>query len=612
MKKIMFEQEDTRCDVGAAKRGTRAGATAIAVAMGLTTVVSTAASCGDSLVASSGSGTTASGSGAGKGTGTTSTGAGSPTGSSSTSTSMQPPVASKVDVVMMIDNSSSMADKQRLLATAAPALLDRLTNPRCVGDGGTISQPTNPTDPCPSGLHREITPVIDLNIGIVDSSLGGMGSDECPDSPGYQNDDHGHLVARSASGNTTTYMNQGFLAWDPAATRGGITSQATLDQSIGDLILGVGQNGCGYEQQLESVLRFLVDPSPYQALTANGTETTPTGIDQALLTQRAAFLRPDSLVLVVLLSDENDFSLNFLNPQAHLPWNSAPFFRSSSECATNPNDACCYSCAMDAPAGCPARASDTSCSMNGGLYTDQQDGINLKPDQTKAKYGFEVSFPVARYVNGFSATSIDPTAPDLHGSSVANPLFAGGRDPRLVYFTAIVGLPYQAVAKAPNDYGEGLLDHDQLTAAGFWDGYVGDPDHYVVPTQEIMRESTAKRPGVGPGAPNGGDRSLDPNAPVDLQYACIFPLPSPSTGNNDCVSPTAPDDPICSPGGKEPQIEARTYPGLRELAVVHGLGEQGIAASMCTPNTTDPSKESFGYQPSVEAIVQQIKGPLGG
>src|SRR5690606_26875192 len=83
--------------------------------------------------------------------------------------------------------------------------------------------------------------------------------------------------------------------------------------------------GCGYEGQLEAWVRFLVDPSPYtnivrqpcsadsSAPACNGPERDADGvplIDETLLRQRAAFLRPDSLVGVVLLTDENDCSMN--------------------------------------------------------------------------------------------------------------------------------------------------------------------------------------------------------------------------------------------------------------------------------------------------------------
>ena len=68
----------------------------------------------------------------------------------------------------------------------------------------------------------------------------------------------------------------------------------------------MGEFGCGYEMPLEAMNRFLVDPVPYQSLLQTNDGQMPVGIDQVVLDQRAAFLRPDSIVGVVLLSDEND------------------------------------------------------------------------------------------------------------------------------------------------------------------------------------------------------------------------------------------------------------------------------------------------------------------
>jgi hypothetical protein len=50
----------------------------------------------------------------------------------------------KIDLLFMIDNSISMADKQAILAEAVPVLVQRLVDPVCVdGDGmpvgGTVS-----------------------------------------------------------------------------------------------------------------------------------------------------------------------------------------------------------------------------------------------------------------------------------------------------------------------------------------------------------------------------------------------------------------------------------------------------------------------------------------
>src|SRR6185437_3052333 len=99
------------------------------------------------------------------------------------------------------------------------------------------------------------------------------------------NNDHGHLVTRTnpcAAGNVPTWNNEGFLAWDPkgALSPTGETMLGTLPMGstpgkgmIGDLaalVVGDGQDGCGYESQNEAWYRFLVDPSPYQSISLSG------------------------------------------------------------------------------------------------------------------------------------------------------------------------------------------------------------------------------------------------------------------------------------------------------------------------------------------------------
>src|SRR6516162_1865621 len=45
----------------------------------------------------------------------------------------------KIDLVFMIDNSASMADKQQILADAIPDLVNRLVDPICVNPDGSDS-----------------------------------------------------------------------------------------------------------------------------------------------------------------------------------------------------------------------------------------------------------------------------------------------------------------------------------------------------------------------------------------------------------------------------------------------------------------------------------------
>ena len=80
------------------------------------------------------------------------------------------------------------------------------------------------------------------------------------------------------------------------------------------LVTGVEQNGCGLEAQMESWYRFLVQPDPWAKVTVDANNQAdlggPVDIDVDLLTQRADFLRPDSLVAVILLTDEDDSSVD--------------------------------------------------------------------------------------------------------------------------------------------------------------------------------------------------------------------------------------------------------------------------------------------------------------
>ena len=84
----------------------------------------------------------------------------------------------------------------------------------------------------------------------------------------------------------------------------------TLNSDFQQLVVGVHQFGCGIESQLETWYRFLIQPDPYDSLATakvNGqTVAQWVGVDTTILAQRADFLRPDSLVAILVLTDEND------------------------------------------------------------------------------------------------------------------------------------------------------------------------------------------------------------------------------------------------------------------------------------------------------------------
>lgn len=579
----------------------------------------------------------------------------------------------KIDLLLAIDNSRSMADKQQVLALAIPDLIKGLINPRCVDDQDVPAQvqPSYPTDMCPTGTKREFKPILDIHIGVTSSSLGGHGADSCPNvdtaskecmpNPNTSNNDQGHLLARinqCGTADVPTYMNKKFLAWDPTNKYGGET---TIDNgttgivpALRDMVLGVGQIGCAYESQLESAYRFLADPNPYETIVVDNNKAIPTGTDMVLLEQRREFLRPDSLLAIIMLTDENDCSIKefgqfYYVGQLRNGASPVRLPRARQECATDPNDPCCRSCGQNQDT-CPI---DPMCKdPNGGtgpaLLSDAEDHINLRCWEQKRRFGIDFLYPTDRYVTAFSSATIA----DRDGNVVPNPIFSDLqpedtnsdiRDSGHVFFAGIVGVPWQDIARDPQDLKKGFKTANELNAeigtsgANTWDVILGDPAKNVIPLDPLMVETFQKRlPGTNPIT---GDLIVDASMPLgnpinghdwtiandDLQYACIFPLLPGSkrdcTNANltscDCASSTN-DNPLCQPDPNNMnaptlQVRAKAYPGLRHLSILRDLGTQGILASVCPAQLSDQSgmATDFGYRPAIGTIVDRLKVALG-
>ena len=215
----------------------------------------------------------------------------------------------KLDLLFMIDDSALMGDKQNYLKQAIPDLLQRFLTPNCVSD----TDPTEATGAvaasdgtCPAGSLPEFSPVKDIHIAIITSSLGSRGATSiCPSGDSARN---AHLVDRGASGSAEPDAEPaGFLSWFPdtsVSPQPGTTPIADptkLQNDFQDMVSGVGEDGCGLEAQLESVYRFLVQPDPWQSVNvdANGVASL-SGYDTAVLQQRHDFVRPDSLVAIII------------------------------------------------------------------------------------------------------------------------------------------------------------------------------------------------------------------------------------------------------------------------------------------------------------------------
>ena len=239
-----------------------------------------------------------------------------------------------------------------------------------------------PTADCCAGFEREFAPLTDVDVGIISTSLGGHGGEVC--SPNFSSgswdpsdNDRAHLLPSVRDG-LTSYDGLGFLAWDPNGTQSppGEADHTVMIQDFQDQVVAAGEVGCGYEATLESWYRFLIDPSPPLDMVLENNVAVPATddqgaiiVDQEVLDQRARFLRPDSVVAIVMLTDENDCSIvdggiGWLTARATQSGQQFTMAQATAACDEDPNDPCCRSCALNEsapPPGCQALSEDANC-----------------------------------------------------------------------------------------------------------------------------------------------------------------------------------------------------------------------------------------------------------
>src|SRR5690606_23505643 len=357
-------------------------------------------------------------------------GAGGTGGTSTGGSSMvdEPPENGQLDLLLVVDNSISMADKQQMLTQAVPEMVERLVNPLCVSSSGSTTPATEGN--CPDGFTREFAPLEDIHIGVITSSLGGHGPpDVCRrDQEDRNNDDQGRLIATVRPWLNST-NDSGFLGWNG----GDYDAAEQLVLDFTSHLSAVGDVGCGFEAPLEAWYRFLIDPMPpLEIVLENQRATIVTDdmgeplIDEVVLAQREAFLRPQSLVNIVVFTDENDCSLmdggSYYNNAGfgYLAVQQTYSMRvATAECETNPNDTCCFSCSQTVPEGCEAAAD--ACE---GLATvpAPDDRLNVRCYDQKRRFGFDLLYPIERYVSALRDTEIVDART---GEVVQNPLLTG-------------------------------------------------------------------------------------------------------------------------------------------------------------------------------------------
>ena len=698
-----------------------------------------------------------------------------PTVKTNFETTVKQTAVDQVDILFMIDNSTSMGDKQKLLSQAVPLLVNRLVQPNCVdgqgnaltdADGGVATvDPTSLT--CATGTP-EFPAVHDMHIGIVSSSLGDFGV-----STGGDNDpanwacaghdytvtvagtdagvfhtgndsqnDHAQLLNRTqgfpAAGGgpdpeaTPAADPSNYLSWFPMVTANDgkappittpILNATDLSNDFESLVTGVQQFGCGFEGQLESWYQFLIQPDPWASISVTNKVASRVGVNTTVLKQRHDFLRPTSLVAVIAVSDEDDSTVDpgSFSGTSWVFEDRPVLALPTTDCAANPNSATCTSCEIIANNGqlaahpeCQQTGAPTSfATYSTNPQPNDPDNPNVRFARMKQRFGIDPQYPVSRYLNGLVGTNSVYNVPDRrgenHGSdgrynptnNCRNPLYAaslpdgtglsatiatdtppsdadlntlcnlqpGTRDPSLVFFGFIGGVPWQ------------LLTHNPTTATtdpnvafiaqssgddipeSTWTQLIGNsPETYDYSGQSAyMQVSLMPRAML---SPPSSSNTMDPfngreyytapptkasamNNGADLEYACTFQLPNkldcsaaaiaadkpntlPYNGLLqticDCADTTdndgnvfKPTGPLCGDGVTDPvntQIRGKAYPGIREFTLVHAMDQQaaknGIAASLCprtiTAATNDPN---YGYNPAVEAIVAKLKNALG-
>jgi len=190
-----------------------------------------------------------------------------------------PTTAPPVDVLFLVDNSNSMIEEQVSLKERFPELIQTLTSGEVRG--------------ARAGAVRSFPPVADLHVGVVDSDMG-TGGYLVPTCVESNFGDDGILRTRgdvSMGGCSGSYPS--FLSFSAGDAPGDFAADAACLASL-------GTGGCGFEQPLDSVLKAL---TPGISATTFVMGTRGHGD-----VENAGFLRPNSVLAVVLLTDENDCS----------------------------------------------------------------------------------------------------------------------------------------------------------------------------------------------------------------------------------------------------------------------------------------------------------------
>ena len=196
-------------------------------------------------------------------------------------------VGRKLDLLFVVDNSGSMSEEQESLATFLPSFAEILLRGDFNRDG-----------------VQDFEPIVDVHMGVVSTDMGVAGYPgipTCDANPMFGDD--GILRTSPAPGREgcdASYPS--VLAFRPDDHAGNLA--AAIADYGGDVgcMVSLGTSGCGHEEPLEAALKALTPSSNSAIRFLNG---TPGHGD----VENAGFLRSDSVLAIVIVTDEEDCSV---------------------------------------------------------------------------------------------------------------------------------------------------------------------------------------------------------------------------------------------------------------------------------------------------------------
>ena len=184
-----------------------------------------------------------------------------------------------IDLLFVIDGSPSMAQARERIHPLLARLVDIIVS-------GDYQART-------SGLGvgtRDFEPPASLHVGVISSDGGGLG--RAPPGPcGSVAGDDGRFVAA---------CGHGFLDYEA-----GLAGPSAVEDQL-DCWTDARAGTCGFEQPLEMMLKALQGPD---FVPLGGPYRSGTPAHGGASGENRGFLRPDSLLIVVVISDEDDGSV---------------------------------------------------------------------------------------------------------------------------------------------------------------------------------------------------------------------------------------------------------------------------------------------------------------